>query len=577
MTRRDDAVIGTLVLLLAIIVAAVALTGSSSPTASPPPSNGTAIQPYREGIVGRPTSISPLSARNQADRDLVSLVFSGLVRLGPEGGFAPDLAATWTVVDEGRSWTFDLREDATWHDGAPVTSADVVFTVETLRNPEYTGPGGFSWQDVRTTAVDEHTVRFELENPLGGFLNALNQPIVPAHLLRDVPITQLGDDPFGQRPVGSGPFALVSLDDQKAVLAPAAAVTPDDPDPGTLPGASPVPTDAFATPAPTRVPSRPLPSLPGIEIRFYDDAAALRAAFEAGQLDAATGLGPAAATELDALPGNRLVRYPGSRLTTVIFNLRPSQPAFREPAVRTALLQAIDRDDIVDDVHQGLAARADGLIPPASWAFDVAAAMPLVPDPSAAAGALSTAGWTRVDGAWAMPAATTALSFELLSPDEASNPVTFAVARAIAADWRALGLTVTHVGLPAAELVGERLRTGEFAAAVIDVNIGLDPDLYPLLASTQATTRGLNLAGVQDPALDTLLVAARQPGTDEVRKEAYRALQVYLTERQYLLPIAFRELVVVARDRLEGPDIHQVADPGDRFWDVLTWRLADGR
>ena len=578
MTRRDDAVVGVLVLLFAVIAAVVGLPGAAGPAASPSPAVSDGPAAYREGVVGRPTSISPLSARTQADRDLIALVFGGLVRLGPEGGFAPDLAATWTMSDEGRTWTFDLREEATWHDGEPVTAEDVVFTIDTLRDPEYTGPGSFSWEDVIVTAVDERTVRFELTTPLGGFLQAATQPIVPAHLLRDVPVARLADEPFGRQPVGSGPFALVSIDDDRAVLAPAAVVTPQEPEPSVPPnGGSPVPTDTIATPPPTRAPTRPLPALPGIELRFHDDAAALEVAYRAGTLDAATGLGPTAAIALDALPGNRLVRYPGSRLTAIVLNLRPGQPAFRDAAVRRALLQAIDREAVVESVFHGLAARADGLIPPASWAFDVGAAAPVAPDPSAAAAALGAAGWTRSDDGWAAPSATAALSFELLSPDEASNPLTYAAAAAVAADWRALGLSVTHLALPAAELVGERLRKGEFSAAVIDLSIGLDPDLYPLLASTQATSLGLNLSGVQDAALDELLVAARGPGTDEARLDAYRAVQAYLTERQYLLPLVFRELVVVARDTLEGPSARQVADPGDRYWDVLTWRLANGR
>jgi peptide/nickel transport system substrate-binding protein len=580
MTRRDDAVVGVLVALFAVIAAAVALPAVTGPAASPSASPSPIPAVYREGIVGRATSISPLSARNQADRDLVALVFSGLVRLGPEGAFAPDLAATWTMSDDGRTWTFDLRDDAAWHDGTPVTADDVVFTVETLRHPDYSGPGSFSWEDVAVAALDERTVRFEMTTPLGGFLHAATQPIVPAHLLRDIPVAGLGDSPFGQQPVGSGPFALESLDDLSAVLVPAAVVTPEEPEaePTERPSdGSPLPTDSIATPPPSTPPVRPLPALPGIEIRFYDDQAALESAYRAGTLDAATGLGPATATELAASSGNRLLRYPGSRLTAVVFNLRPGQPAFRDAAVRRALLQAIDRDEIVDSVYFGLAARADGPIPPASWAFDVGAAAPMAPDPSAAAAALGAAGWTHRDDGWAAPSASAALTFELLSPDEASNPTTYAVAEAVAADWRALGLSVSHVALPAAELVGERLRTGAFSAAVIDMSIGLDPDLYPLLASTQATSQGLNLSGVQDAALDQLLVAARGPGTSEARKEAYRALQAYLTERQYLLPLDFRELVVVARDTLVGPSVRQVADPGDRFWDVLTWRLANGR
>ena len=92
-------------------------------------------RPYREGVLGRPVSVSPLSARTQADRDLVALVYSGLVRNGPAGTIVPDLAERWTVDGTGAVWTFQLREDARWHDGEPVTAEDVVFTIHVLQDP----------------------------------------------------------------------------------------------------------------------------------------------------------------------------------------------------------------------------------------------------------------------------------------------------------------------------------------------------------------------------------------------------------------------------------------------------------
>ena len=157
------------------------------------------------------------------------------------------------------------------------------------------------------------------------------------------------------------------------------------------------------------------------------------------------------------------------------------------------------------------------------------------------------------------------------------NPTAFAVADAVAADWRAIGLTVTRTALPGAELVGQHLQTGDFGAAVTGTTIGLDPDLYALLASTQAKATGSNFSGVQDPALDALLVKARAPGTDVARKAAYVDLQAKLAEGTYVLPIAFRDVIVVVRNTLTGPVSRPVGGPGDRFWDVLTWRLADGR
>jgi len=212
MTRNDSIVVGVLVVLLAV-VAGVIGSPALQPAANVRPSGAPSLEPitarpYVEGVVGAPVSISPLTARSQADRDLVALIFSGLMRNGPGGTVVPDLAKTWSVDPTGRTWTVELRDDARWHDGEPVTSDDVVFTIETLQDPAYTGPAAGSWNEVTVTAVSPTTVTFTLKTPLGGFLQALTQPIAPAHLLADVPVDVLPDHPFGMAPIGSGPFAL---------------------------------------------------------------------------------------------------------------------------------------------------------------------------------------------------------------------------------------------------------------------------------------------------------------------------------------------------------------------------------
>jgi peptide/nickel transport system substrate-binding protein len=576
MNRLDHAVIGGLVLLLggiAILIGVPALLpAAAQPSAQPTPAE---VVPYREGVLGRATAVSPLAARTQADRDVVALVFDGLVARGADGTLVPDLATRWTVDATGKSWTFSLRPDARWHDGQPVTADDVVFTVNVLRDPDYTGPGAGSWAGVTATAVDAGTVRFDLATPLGGFLELATQPIAPAHLLRDVPIGALADDPFGRAPVGSGPFVLTELDDDRAVLEPAATVQLGAPDAEATPGA--IPSDPLGTTAPTRRPAVPEPAIGRMEFRFFDDEATLSSAFRAGELDAASGLAPADAAGLAASTSSRELRYPGTTLTTVLLNLRPSHPELRDPAVRLALLQAIDRAAIVSDAFGSRAAIADAPIPPTSWAFDSTASAPVAPDPAAAAAALTKAGWTKVDERWRPPGATDAYTLEILSPDAAMNPALHAVAEQVAAGWESIGLSARVVEADGTTPMAERLRKGEFGAAVVDIAIGHDPDLYPLLASSQTQTGGLNVSGLQDATLDGLLAAARQPGTDEARKAAYTALQAQLATGRYLLPIAFADEVVVARDTLENAVVQPVSDGSDRFWDVLTWRLANDR
>jgi peptide/nickel transport system substrate-binding protein len=579
MNRNDQAVIGGLILVLAVVALAIGMP-AFAPVAAPrtPAPTIQPIPPYREGTIGRPVSVSPLAARTQADRDLVALTFAGLVKLGSDGMLIPDLAARWTTDETGKSWTFSLRPDARWHDGEQVTANDVVFTINVLRDPTYAGPGAGSWLEVTPTAVDDRTVRFDLATPLGGFLQLATQPIAPAHLLSGVPIESLADDPLGQAPIGSGPFVVVELDPDHAVLEPAATVDLAGPDGSAAsPSASP-PTDALATPGATKRPAIAAPRLSRLEFRYFDDMAALTDAFEAGDIDVVSGLPGAKAAELVAsVAGSRALRSPGTTLTAVLLNLRVAHLELRDPAVRKALLAGLDRGAIVAGAFGGMATPADSPIPPTSWAFDQAASVPVVHDPAAAAAALTKAGWTKVDDRWRPAGATAAYTIELLTPEPAMNPSLHTVAERVAADWQALGFNVTLVETDPGSSLTERLREGKFTAAVIDMSIGLDPDLYPLLASSQTRTGGLNLIGLQDSTLDGLLSAARQPGTPETRKAAYTALQTQLSLGEYLLPVAFADEVVVARNAVRDVVVQPVGDPSDRFWDVLTWRLANDR
>ncbi len=577
MTRTDTFVVGTLVLLLAVVAGLIGVPAVSPTrlTASPTPTSPLTgeARPYREGIIGGPVSVSPLTARSQVDRDLVALVFSGLVRNGPGSTLVPDLADHWTVDDSGRTWTVTLRDDAAWYDGQPVTSADVVYTIQTLQDPDYAGPDAGSWTEVTVGAPTDRIVTFTLTTPLGDFLQALTQPIAPAHLLADVPVALLPEHPFGQAPIGSGPFALIELTATSAALVPARAGAGFEPGQDPSAGA----TDSLATALPTYRPERPIPYLAGMEFRFALDAGSLIGAFDAGELDAISNLPVATSVEVATASGARLLRYPGTTLTTVLLNQRPDHPEFRDTAVRTALLAAIDRRTIIDREFAGAAVAASGPIPPSDEWYDKAADPGVAFDAAAAVKALEQATWTKKNDGWYLDGDTTPLTIEVLSPTSESSPVLFATADAVVAAWRAIDIDATHVALPPGEFATGRLATGDFDVAVTDIEIGMDPDLYPLLASTQTLTGGSNVSGVQDERLDRLLAKARAPGSDAARAAAYSALQAHLAMGRFLLPIAFADEVSVVHDTLEGAEVRQVADPSDRFWDVLTWRLADGR
>ncbi len=569
MTRRDRLLVGVLLVVLAVLVGAVVEGGLERSRATPRPSPASSPeQPsvaYREGVLGRPDSVSPLTARNRAARDLVALAFSGLVRPGPGDSWVPDLAERWSVDAEGRTWTFVLRSDATWQDGAPVTSADVAFTIALLQDPAYDGPAAGSWSEVAVSTPDPRTVSFRLATPVAGFLELAAQPIVPRHLLEGVTADRLAGHPFVLEPTGSGPFRILAWSADRALLEAAGGGLPA----GGSPGSSESPLAGGGT-------GRPLPDLAAMEMHYFGNEADLLAAYRAGKLDAAVGLRPRTARDLAAEPGSRLLRYPTTTLTAVLLNLRPSHRELRDARTRRALLAAIDRGALIDTVLAGLAVQADGPIPPTSWAFDPALTPIVAHSPSAAADGLLGAGWTRSGTAWRAPGASATYRLELICPSAAANPTAAASAAAVAADWRSLGLDVEVVELDPAAYT-ERLKNGDFEAALVDVAIGEDPDLYPLLASSQSVGGGSNVSGLQDPQLDRLLVAARTPADEATRRSAFASLQEYLGQKSFLLPLYWRDEPVVLSDRVEGPAVRPLGDLSDRFWDVLTWRLADDR
>ena len=515
----------------------------------------------REGVVGTVRTLDPLFASTEPERDIDALLFRGLTRLGPDGQVVADLAQSWQIAQNGQLYTFTLRDDVRWHDGTPVTADDVVFTVLTLQHPDYVGPAGAPWRGIVVERLGPRVVRFRLPARTAGFPLVATQALVPAHLLSATPVGQLASSGFGQQPVGNGAFRLAAIDGAGAELVTVRSLGPGG-DIGATNGAVGQP-DVRAR-------------VDRYRFRFFGDSAALAEAFKRGELDILGGVSADTASALEALPGVHRVRYPRALLTTVVLNLRAQQTtAFRDARVRRALLLAIDRKRMLAEVLHGQGTIAETPISPASFAYDEKAAGTVPYDMAAAAKLLRDAGWKRTAAGWLRPKAKQPVEFELSALEPAANRVRYAIAEQVAADWRKLGLKINVKTYSTEQLAEQRLLPGRYFAAVVDVNLGLDPDLYPLLGSTQAVAGGTNLAGYQSRALDAQLEAARAYADPATRRARFVALQRSLAGVLPILPLFFADYQFVVRDSVVGPTSREIGRPSDRYWDVLTWRLAD--
>ncbi|MCE5260320.1 MAG: ABC transporter substrate-binding protein [Chloroflexi bacterium] len=501
---------------------------------------------YVEGVVGNPQAINPiLSQANALDQDLVSLIFNGLTRINEHGEVVPDLAERWDVSPDGTTYTFYLRQDVLWHDGAPFTASDVIFTINAIQNPDYQGMSYLSslWRSVTVEQVDAYTVRFRLREPYVPFLDYTSIGILPVHLLGNVPIASLAAAKFNAEPVGTGPFRVAEVNARKIALV------------------------ANQNYYKTR------PYLDRVEFIFYPNDEAV---FEARKRGEIAGISRVLPDNLDAVRKDKsldLYSAPLSGYTTVFLNL--DKAIFQDVQVRQALMWALDRQQLVDDVLGGQGVVINSPILPNTWAYadDLGG---YTYDPAKAKALLEQAGWVDENGDRILEKGDMTLEFTLTTNED--DPVRVALIHAIADQLAKVGIRVTPQTTSWETLVGEMLRKRRYDAVLGGwQNLPADPDPYAYWHSSQATEDGLNFPNYINPEVDTLLEQGRSTLDLQQRITLYRRFQeIFIDEVPSL--ILYQPIYNYAVDaKVNDVQVGTMFSSADRFRTITDWYMVTQR
>ncbi len=441
------------------------------------------------GIESAPTSLDPRRALDASSAQVASLLFRGLIRVGPAGEPMADLAERWDQVDP-LTYRFFLRE-ARFHDGSRVTAGDVVATLRSLDAPTFRSRHGEWLSHVATIeAEDSRTVRFTLREPFAPFLHGLTMGVVPAACATRSECT-----------VGSGPFLLAGRDRDSISLA--AAPTAD-----------------------------PSPRLPGVVFRASPDATSRALGLARGAIDLVQN-----GVEPDLLPwlraqGLEVLDTPGATFHYLGLNLR--LPGLSDARVRRAIAHAIDRQAIVEHLLLGHARAAGELLPPEHWAH--AGARPLAYDPPRARALLAEAG--------ALPLR---LRYKTSTVEQRRR-----VAEAIAFFLGEVGIEVEIRPLEWAALYGD-VRKGNFELFSLAWVGVVDPDHYfGWLHSEMAPPRGDNRGGYTNAHVDRLAREARDTADPGRRRDLYARLVAEVEADLPYVPLWWTSNVVVVTPRLAG-------------------------
>ncbi len=167
-----------------------------------------------EGVIGAPRFINPIfSPLNPVDKDLVELIFSGLMKYDAKGNIVSDLAAKYEINEQGTIFKVTLRDNLFWNDGTPLTTKDVAFTIKTIQNRDFNSPLRINWLGVTIDKISDQEIHFQLRNPYNRFLENLTLKILPKHIWQDIPAKRwpLMFQYNLFQPISSGPYQVKEI------------------------------------------------------------------------------------------------------------------------------------------------------------------------------------------------------------------------------------------------------------------------------------------------------------------------------------------------------------------------------
>lgn len=531
-----------LVFLLAFSAFSVVVSMSSAYAREVPAEGGS----FTEGIIGTPRFINPLIAISDSDRDLTMLVYSGLLRPDGNGGLMPDLAERYEISEDGMTYTFTIREHALWHDGRPVTSDDVLFTVREAKNPSLKSPKRANWEGVEAEKVDDRVVRFRLRRPYAPFLENATLGILPKHLWEGATAERMALSEFNINPVGSGPYKV-----QKVLRNSSGIIT------------------AYALSANNQF-LLGKPFIKHLTLKFYPSEDELITAYNNGFVDAASSISPQRIGEVRK-NGNKLHALNLPRVFAVFLN-QNTAPAFAELAVRKALAQSIDKERVIAEVFSGYATALSGPIPSGTFGAPERG-KPTMPDVQNIRASLEKAGWKFNEERGVLEKLSRGkklleLSFSLAT---SNSPDLVATAQLLKSAWEQLGAKVAIRIFELGDLNQRVIRPREYDALLFGEVVGLDPDPFAFWHSSQRNDPGLNIALYANITVDRLLEEARMNVNLEKRKVTYKKFQQEIRDDMPAVFLYSPQYLYMLPERVRGVNVSSIAVPSDRFVQIYNW------
>ena len=521
-----------------------------------------------EGVLGSAYFINPLFATSDVEKDLTTLIYSGLLKTSPDGSLQNDLADHVTVSEDGRIYTVTLKPNTFFHDGAPLTTDDIEFTIKKAIDPGLKSPRRANWEGVFVEKIDAKTIRFTLHDPYAAFLENLTLGILPKHVWNTiVEPEQFKLSKYNTQPIGSGPYAIKKVLRNKD---------------NSLIGYELESSSNY---------SAGEAYLQTLTIMFYQSEEEMLAAFAAGDIESIHSV---SAEELSRIKrdGTQTIHTPLPRIFGVFFN-QTNAPVFANTEVKTALAMVTDREEIVQGVFSGYAQPIYEPLPlsivglgkespryPATTSITTAKNLAATTATASstreqaifqARELLRKNGW-KPNSQGIMEKTIKKETYTLQFTISTSNaPDLVKTAELVKKQWESIGAKVETKYYELADLNQLVIKPRKYDALLFGEIIGRDLDLFAFWHSSQRNDPGLNIALYTSSKADKMLEAARTATNQEERLKQFKLFNEEVTKDVPAIFLYAPEFIYILPDTIQNFHLNAMSSPSDRFSNVSKW------
>lgn len=506
---------------------------------------------FTEGILGRFTNANPIYATSEADTSVSRLVFGSLFTQDDSGNLQPELAKDYSVNTKGTVYTVHLKPHLVWQDGKPLTSSDVLYTFQTIQNPDALSPLQSSWHAITIAVLNDSTVVFTLPDPLASFPYSLSTGIVPKHILQSIPVAELRSADFNTiHMVGAGPFSLQSIDANSSA------------DPGS--------DEQQVTLIPNKAFVNGKPKLDKFVVRAFASQKQLTDQFSSGQLTTmeATNPPPKSVQNKSGVISNNLLL----RAANMVF-FKTNTGILSDVHVRQAIINATNVPSIVGQLGYETPLVQEPLLK-GQLSYDPSLRQASY-YPTTALQQLTSDGWIK-NRYGIQSKANKPLTFTLTVADTKENHI---VAQSLQKQWQKIGIVANLQYLDSVDFQNA-LKYHSYDAILNGISIGIDPDVFVYWNSSQAnigTANALNFSEYKNATADAALEAGRTRINPTLRTIKYKPLLQVWKQDAPALGLYQPRLLYLSNSYIHGLEGGPIVSSADRFNNVQNWEIRQAK